>query len=106
MVALEWWPLLLYGAGYNIFYAYVVIKIITKTAIFQLHFVRLNMIMFRLLMNVLFTIGPQAVRRHKLSGTAGMVIDQYNKFLNPGTLVSFTSAAFRIFHSTIPPTVK
>ncbi|XP_054280832.1 chorion peroxidase-like [Macrosteles quadrilineatus] len=50
-------------------------------------------------------ISPTEMKSQKLSGP-GLVLDQYDKFLNPGTLVSFTSAAFRAFHTMIPPDVQ
>lgn len=55
---------------------------------------------------ILLFSGPQIIKRQNLSGTVGLVLDQYDKFLNPATLVSFTSAAFRVLHTMIPADVK
>ncbi|XP_046683411.1 chorion peroxidase-like [Homalodisca vitripennis] len=51
-------------------------------------------------------ISPNVLEDLKLSSNLGQVLNQYDKFLNPGTFVSFTSAAFRAFHSMIPPDIQ
>lgn len=55
---------------------------------------------------IILFAGPQIIKRQNLSGSVGLVLDQYDKFLNPGTLVSFTSAAFRVLHTMIPADIK
>lgn len=51
-------------------------------------------------------IGKDFAISHNLSGIQTLRSDLYSEFENPGTLVEFTSAAWRLFHTMVPPKVK